>query len=621
MYRQMAFLICIFLLFAPVYAQQPTAPDDDYPTVDALENTDIPPADPVELAARFRGLDVLPPPPESVAPRQVGEQQTFWIIDSAADSESQINATLQVVGEHIYMWVEDGAPVSNSDLQALADAFDNHIYDEVRALWGSEASPGIDGDPRIYGLFAYNLGTGTLAYFANRHTYPAAVYPTSNEHEMFFFNLDASGTNNLDTPLMESTIAHEFQHMIRANIQQNEDVWVNEGFSTFTELYLYNSASFVFDFLTRPGTQLNSWSQDGDVLPHYGAAVMFITYFYERYGLEAVRAVSENPAKGLEAFDAVLSQLGEPGVNEFFADWVLANYLMNPDAADGRYGYQVLEGFKISQPLEVVGAYPHQADETINQYAADYYVAANLEDKTQLTVSLSAPDTVNLLPTDAPSGDWVWYSNRGDLSDMTLTRAFDLSGVSSATLHYNVWHDTERVWDYGYVLVSDDDGETWDFLESPNMTESDQSGIVFGPGYNGASDGWIAERISLNAYAGKPILVRFELLNDEAIAQPGLAIDDVQIPEIGYSSDFEADDGGWQAAGWIRTDNRLPQQVWVQAVHFIGESLEVTRWLAPSAGKWTMQLDPNVSEVLIAVSPFAPVTTVALEYTLKIDAR
>ncbi|MBZ0283769.1 MAG: immune inhibitor A [Anaerolineae bacterium] len=620
MVQRFILLTVFMLIVAPARAQQPTAPDAVYPTVIALQETVVPAADPLELAERFRNIETVLPPPESVSPRKVGEQQAFWIIDSAADREFQINATLRVVGEHIYMWVEDGAPVSDADLRSLTDAFDNRIYDDVRELWGTEASPGIDGDPRLYGLFAYNLGAGTLAYFANRHTFPAAVYPTSNQHEMFFFNLDTAGTNNLDTPLMESTIAHEFQHMIRANIQQNEDIWLNEGFSTFTEMYLYNSAAFVIDYLSNPGTQLNAWTQDGNVLPHYGASSMFVAYFYERYGLDALRTVSENPGTGLNAFDVVLRDLGEPGVDELFADWVLANYLMNPEIEDGRYGYEAFNGFSISRPLAVVAAYPHQADHTLNQYAADYYVAANLEGKTHLTIALSAPDIVGLLPTQPASGNWMWYSNRGDLSNMTLTRAFDLTSVTTATLNYKIWHDTEQVWDFGYVLISTDSGESWEFLRTPYMGESDPSGLVFGPGYNGVSGGWLDETIALDAYAGQNILLRFELLNDEAISQPGMAIDDVRIPEIGYSSDFEIDGGGWEAAGWIRTDNRLPQQVWVQAVQQIGNSVQVTRWLAPSAGKWTLPLDPNVDQVLIAIAPFAPVTTVPLDYILKVDA-
>ncbi len=38
-----------------------------------------------------------------------------------------------------------------------------------------------------------------------------------------------------------------------------------------------------------------------------------------------------------------------------------------------------------------------------------------------------------------------------------------------------------------------------------------------------------------------------------------MLIDDIAIPEIGYSADFEKDDGGWKAAGFARVQNVLPQ--------------------------------------------------------------
>jgi immune inhibitor A len=31
------------------------------------------------------------------------------------------------------------------------------------------------------------------------------------------------------------------------------------------------------------------------------------------------------------------------------------------------------------------------------------------------------------------------------------------------------------------------------------------------------------------------------------------------VPEIGYSTNFESDAGGWEAAGWVRMQNALPQ--------------------------------------------------------------
>lgn len=618
-------LLATLLVLSPLRAQPPAAPAE-YPTLTALETTTVPAANLVELAQRLRGVKVIPAAPTSAPTRQVGERQHFWVLNSAENQEFQVSATLRVVGEHIYLWVQDtaadGAPISmlaDDDLRQLANAFDTYIYPRTRQLWGSEASPGVDGDPRIYGLFAYGLGPGVVAFFASRHTYPREVFPTSNEHEMFLFNLDMVNPALIASPGVESIVAHEFQHMIRANIQENDAIWLNEGLSSFTSLYLYQDANAAASFLTAPQTQLNAWSEDGPRLPHYGAAMLFMDYFFERYGLKALQDVSADPGTGFESFDRVLRELGQPGVNDLFADWTAANFVLNPALDDGRYGYKLLpQGMPSAMPEAVVTSYPYQAQNSAKQYSADYAVLTNLDGTKSLDIRVDAPAEVQLIPTDAASGHWMWYSNRGDMSDTTLTRAFDLSNVSSATLRYKAWYALEDRWDYAYVLASADNGLTWDFLTTPNTTDANPHSSAYGPGYTGQSGGWLDESISLDAYAGKSILLRFEMITDDAISQPGLAIDDVQIPEIGYSSDFETDGGGWEAEGWIRVDNRLPQQAWVQVVQQTGNDVTVSRWLAPLETQWTLPLDDGVQQVTLIVAPFAPVTTVAMPYTLEV---
>jgi hypothetical protein len=613
-------LIIVLLAVSPVAAQQSAAPVD-YPTVTALEQAVIPLADRVSLAQRFNGVGAIPPPPASAPARKVGEQETFWVSNN--DRDFQVTATLRVAGEHIYFWVEDGPPVNDADLRALAKAFDQHIYPTVRELWGSEAIPGIDGDPRIYGLFAHDLGAGTSAYFMSRNSYPSQVYPTSNQHEMLLFNLDDT-LSYMDSPVLESVVAHEFQHMIRANLQDNDSTWMNEGFSTFTQLLLYNDTYAIPSFLADPQTQLDSWAEaTGDRIPHYGAATLWIAYFYERYGEEALRRVSADPGTGLDAFDHVLQQLNQPDVNTLFADWVLANFMLTPELEDGRYGYKLMrEGLFNRPPVSAVMTdYPTEQQGHSNQYATSYFVASNLQGKTTLNLSIDSPQDVALVPVQPASGKWMWYSNVGDQSDMTLTHVFDLSDVKNAALEFKVWYDIEDLWDWGYVTVSADDGKTWKALPGTHAQTDNPVNTAYGPGYSGESGGWQDERIALDDYAGQSILLRFEMITDDAVTKPGLAIDDVQIPAIGYRSDFEQDGGGWEAEGWIRTDNRLPQQVWVQALQLTRRGLRQARLLAPTDGSnLSLNLNGRTDEAIIVVSPFAPVTTVPVQYTLHVNA-
>ncbi len=619
--RGFLFVLIILLFTHTLSAQAPTATAiPDYPTVSALEQAEVPAADGVDLARRFRDVGAIPTPAASVKPRQVGEEQAFWVMDTDANREFQISATLRVVGEHIYLWVETAVNINTQELQTLATAFDKRVYPNVRALWGNENNPGIDGDPRLYGLLAHGLGGSVAAYFSSRNTFPKQVWRTSNEHEMFLFNLDALGTENLANIVIEGIIAHEFQHMIRDNIQHNEDSWLNEGFSTFTQLLLYGDTSFIPSFLNKPATQLNDWPPDVDTSVHYGAADLFVAYYYERYGQEALQRLSNEPGRGLDAFDRALKAMGEPGVNEFFADWVLANAFLNLQVTDDQYGYKLFSAAYGPTAIAVVNTYPYAYTGTLNQYATDYHVLSKLDGKHTLDIHVDAPTTALLIPSNAPSGNWMWYSNRGDQSDMTLTQPFDLTGVKTATLQYKVWYDTEEFYDYGYVTASSDGGKNWQILTTPSSDSSDPVNSAYGAGYTGDSGGWHDEQVSLDAYAGQDILLRFEFIADDSTLSKGMAIDTVSIAEIGYESDFEQDSGGWQAAGWVRTDNRLPQQVWVQAVQKFGQRVQVSRWLAPAESDWQLALVQGVDQVIIAISPFAPVTNTPTTYTLDVAA-
>jgi hypothetical protein len=95
----------------------------------------------------------------------------------------------------------------------------------VHEVFGTEWLPGIDGDPHLYVLHASNLGDGILAYWGSDSQYPAEAVEQSNEHEMFYVNLDTSA-DYIGTDYYESTLAEP--HMVHGWVDANEG-WVNEG--------------------------------------------------------------------------------------------------------------------------------------------------------------------------------------------------------------------------------------------------------------------------------------------------------------------------------------------------------------------------------------------------------
>ena len=81
-------------------------------------------------------------------------------------------------------------------------------------------------------------------------------------------------------------------------------------------------------------------------------------------------------------------------------------------------------------------------------------------------------------------------------------------------------------------------------------------GNAFGLGWTGMSGRgedrkrapkWVEEQVDLTSFAGKEILLRFEMVTDDAVNQPGLLLDNIAIPEIGYQDDGETGAGGWEA--------------------------------------------------------------------------
>ena len=100
-----------------------------------------------------------------------------------------------------------------------------------------------------------------------------------------------------------------------------------------------------------------------------------------------------------------------------------------------------------------------------------------------------------------------------------------------------------------------------------------------------------------------------------------MLVDDVSIPELDYHSDFEKDDGGWQARGWVWSDNVVPQRTWLQAVQQGAGEPQLQRWLVTGPGVWTLALQPETTQVTLALSPMAALTTEALDYELRLTLK
>lgn len=533
-----------------------------------------------DLAQRFRGVPLNAPLVARDTPYEhaAGDQVQFSVLDLSAPTVTTITATARLVTEHGYFFVENGVPYADSALKTIGSDFESFVYPTLHRDFGSEPAPGVDSDPRITVLHANLKGAG--GYFNLADEYPRIVESRSNEREMVY--LDAGILGSPGVPY-NALLAHELQHLVHRGVDPTEDAWVNEGLSQIAAEQVDGGSNWLDRFLRDPDTQLTFWPAVEDSAIHYAAAELFFSYLLDHYGgrqrASNLLAQQEDGIGGVEAY---LEEFGKT-FDDIFADWAAANWL---DTEDGRYSHPGVEARTRASTRITAG----DGRGDVGQFGTDY-----LEVTGSGVLTFDAAEEVGLGITGADGA--FWWSNRGDGIDTKLTREVDLRDVQEATLRFRTWYEIEKGWDYAYVAVSSDGGETWRALPGQVTTDYNPVDTAYGPGYTGESGGWVEEKVDLTAYAGQKVLLRFEYVADDASSLTGLAVDDIQIPEIGFVDKADAD-GGWDAEGFERVTRPLRQLFTVQVIEE-GTPPKVTRVRLDTANEAEISLS---GPAVIAVS-------------------
>ena len=621
-------------------------------SIDTVANDALPPEDLPDLAVRFKGVPEEATKVTCTAPATeyaIGATRTFTLSNQDDDTQFQVTARLDYKTDHTYMWVEqkpDAVKLNSSRLKTAADTFENDIYKVNHEFFGSEASPGVDCDSRLYILHATGIGSTVGGYFSSPDGFPKAVRSDSNEAEMFVIHA-APGYNGSDpgSASYMSTLAHEFQHMISYNTTHASNLWLEEGAAQFAErLNGYaDDIGTVYDFASKPETQLNTWSESsaGENSAHYGGGYLFWSYLYDRFGADITKKLARNPERSAAAFMKVLADEGvvNPDTNapfmfeDLFADFVVANFMNQTkiEESGNRYNYETITVPPMTTRATFKkGDYPIKMTENLSQFGTQYY---ELTGDSAVDISFTGSTVVPLLPmgtgSDGPDGTF-WYSNRGDASNPRLTREVDLSSLKSgdaATLRFRAWYRLEKDYDYAYASVSTDGGTTWSLLKTSTCTTANPQNANLGCGWTGPSNPtgdtnepqWVDEEADLSKYAGQKVMLRFETVTDAGVNRDGLALDNIEIPEINFSDTADSD-AGWQSEGFLRVNNVLPQEWRVQVVleNKDGSRSVEHMTLTEAAGNLKVNFGGNVERAVLMVSPTTQVTTEPASYELNI---
>jgi len=302
---------------------------------------------------------------------QVGDQRKFYAVDFSRSGRAYFtNATCCAVGEFCYIFVENTQwekTVTNTGVAKLRRAFDEStpanaskgIYELETENLGLPPDE-IDLDPKIYILIldipdTQENGNFVAGYFEPINQKRGVVRDPntgmqfrSNEVEMIYIDSNPLSVEDIIT---REILAHEFLHLIHWRYDPDEDIWINEGCSEYSALFLcgYQSgrrSTHVEAYEKEPQTSLVSWNNGMmSSLANYGASYLWMMYLHEHYGgISTISSIITQPTHGINSINAVLASKGySQRFRDVFSDWKVANYLDNNTYQSGRYGYSNLD--------------------------------------------------------------------------------------------------------------------------------------------------------------------------------------------------------------------------------------------------------------------------------------
>lgn len=173
---------------------------------------------------------------------------------------------------------------------------------------------------------------------------------------------------------------------------------------------------------------------------------------------------------------------------------------------------------------------------------------------------------------DPHSGSNAWWSGMDqEWADIAVGR--DIEVPAGSDVRFWMWnnYEIESDWDFGFVEVSTDGGQTWAqqkvFDEAGNeittpddYPDPNKNLATFGNkkyGITGDTNGWRHDYVNLTPFAGQSIKLRLVYNTDAAFTPRGWHADDFELTADGavvWSDDVESGENGWRPTGGTFTN-------------------------------------------------------------------
>ncbi len=493
-------------------------------------------------------------------------------------------------------WLREYDVITQDQLLYLLDQFDNNMWPTVTGVFGEPLARGDEGQ-KIWTLI-FNIRDESY-YDPDATSYIAGYFSASESTDnqkniMHIDSYDWARRTGPDAPrpyLYEGTFAHEFEHLVHFDQDPDEPSWVDEGcaeLSAFLCGYGHPDRHIDDYFFYHPITALTYW---GNSLEDYGQKYLWILYLYEKFGgADFISALVQEQANGIEGIEKMLKSVS-PWLNfdMVYNWWTMAIYLDDEVHFGGIYGFEnldigtadtyygTIEGYL--QYYEAAWGFP-QIYEAPFEVESDWWWGIYFGDPkpycphyfrfTNEKLSkayFDGQDWSGVLPS---SGDYEWYSDASAWAWRSFYQTFNIP-AGGATLNFMTYFEIEDDWDYGYVEVYDQNTGEWYTLDAAGTVDyvahgqdnpncpggrepTDYEAALRWHAFTGYSGGWIPVSMDLTPFAGHDIDLYFTLWQDGAFTLQNMYIDDISIPEIGFSDSAEEGEADWTSTGWFVTD-------------------------------------------------------------------
>ncbi len=318
------------------------------------------------------------------------EQRNFNVYSYNNNNYTTLTATKRAAGMHCNVYVDDAIwqnSVNQTDADLLRRVFEDStstdpqagIYDINTALFGTPSD--IDANGKV-NILVHDIDNDDInGYFSPMDLMNS---PNSNHMEVLYID-DNPHQSGVNSSYCFSTLAHEFQHLIHHNYDNDEDTWVNEGLSALAQdVNGWISTGWMMPYIMAPDNNLTLWEAGAD----YPQTFLFMRYLYEHYNqdgriIEHLVSEQDNSIDGLR--DALTaSGYQNPGtVEEVYNSWLIANYINDQNFDDGKYSYETYPigsgMYQISTTSEF-NTYPVNGySGTVKNWGVNYFEFTNLD--------------------------------------------------------------------------------------------------------------------------------------------------------------------------------------------------------------------------------------------------